>query len=116
MYDYEISFETTTEFKECEDSADTSKITLHKLTELSELNNVKNDAVLDVVVVLTKLVKQDIQLIDHSPFGIQMTLCGKTAETFDAPVESIIAFQGVKVGDLWGRNMSMLSSLAMEKK
>ncbi|POW02460.1 hypothetical protein PSHT_12096 [Puccinia striiformis] len=127
-HDYEIAFENTTEVEECEDSADTPKIILHKLTKLSELNDVEKDAVIDVVVVLKEvgelgeivgkisqktLVKRDIQLIDQSSFGIRMTLWGKTAETFEAPVESIIAFQGVKVGDFGGRNLSMLSSSAM---
>ncbi|KAA1100796.1 Replication factor A protein 1 [Puccinia graminis f. sp. tritici] len=42
-----------------------------------------------------------------------MTLWGKTAETFEAPTESIVAFQGVKVGDFGGRNLSMISSSVM---
>ncbi|EFP82462.1 Replication factor A protein 1 [Puccinia graminis f. sp. tritici] len=127
-HDYEIVFENTTEVEECGDSADTPKIILNKLTKLSELNDVEKDAVIDVVAVLKDvgeiseivskatqktIVKRDITLIDQSAYSIRMTLWGKTAETFEAPTESIVAFQGVKVGDFGGRNLSMISSSVM---
>lgn len=127
-HDYEIVFENATEVEECEDSAETPKIILHKLTKLGDLNDVEKDSVVDVVAVLKDAgelgeivgkisqktsVKRDITIVDQSGFSVRMTLWGKTAETFDAPVESVIAFQGVKVGDFGGRNLSMLSSAAM---
>ncbi|PLW06791.1 hypothetical protein PCANC_25350 [Puccinia coronata f. sp. avenae] len=127
-HDYEIVFENSTEVEECEDSAETPKIILHKLTKLSDLGEVEKDSILDVVGILkdvgeigeiiTKinqktLIKRDITLVDQSAFSIRMTLWGKTAETFDAPTESVLAFQGVKVGDFGGRTLSMLSSSVM---
>lgn len=42
-----------------------------------------------------------------------MTLWGRTAETFEAPNEPVIAFKGVKIGDFGGRSLSMLSSSSM---
>lgn len=127
-HDYEIVFENATEVEECEDSAETPKIILHKLTKLGDLNDVEKDSIVDVVAILKDAgelgeitgkisqktsIKRDITIVDQSAFSVRMTLWGKTAETFDAPVESVIAFQGVKVGDFGGRNLSMLSSAAM---
>lgn len=59
------------------------------------------------------MTKRDIVLLDQSAFSTRMTLWGKQAEEFHAPVESILAFQGVKVGDYQGRNLSMVSSSIM---
>ncbi|WAQ91494.1 hypothetical protein PtA15_14A378 [Puccinia triticina] len=127
-HDYEIVFENATEVEECQDSADTPKIVLQKLTKLGDLNDVEKDSMVDVVAVVKEvgeiaeiigkvsqktMIKRDITLVDQSAYSVRMTLWGKTAETFEAPTESIVAFQGVKVGDFGGRNLSMLSSSAM---
>lgn len=127
-HDYEIVFENSTEVEECSDDADTPRIVLTRLTKLGDLNDLEKDSICDIVAVLKDagelgeivgrqsqktMVKRDITLIDQSAFSIRMTLWGKIAETFDVPTESIIAFQGVKVGDYGGRTLSMLSSSAM---
>lgn len=57
--------------------------------------------------------KRDIQLVDQSGQGVRLTLWGKTAETFEASNEPVIAFKGVKVGDFGGRSLSMFSSATM---
>lgn len=127
-HDYEIMFENTTEVEDCEDETDTPRIQLGKLTPLSSLAELEKDAICDVVAVLKDvgeigeivgkqtqktMIKRDITLVDQSAYSVRMTLWGKAAENFDAPTETIIAFQGVKVGDFQGRNLSMLSSSIM---
>ncbi|CAH7687044.1 replication protein A DNA-binding subunit [Phakopsora pachyrhizi] len=127
-HDYEIMFENATEVEECEDETDTPRIQLSKLTKLGSLSDLEKDSIVDVVAVLKDcgelseivgkqtqktLNKRDITLVDDSLFLTRMTLWGKMAQMFDAPTESIIAFQGVKVGDFGGRTLSMLSSSIM---
>lgn len=57
--------------------------------------------------------KRDIQLVDQTGQSVRLTLWGKTAESFDAQNEPVIAFKGVKVGDFGGRSLSMFSSATM---
>lgn len=64
-------------------------------------------------VVAPQIPKREITIVDKSSFAVRMTLWGRTAETFDAPNEPVIAFKGVKVGDFGGRSLSMLSSSSM---
>lgn len=52
-------------------------------------------------------------LVDSSSFAVRLTVWGRTAETFEAPGEPVIAFKGVKVGDFGGRSLSMISSSTM---
>ncbi|MBW0490241.1 hypothetical protein O181_029956 [Austropuccinia psidii MF-1] len=127
-HDYEIMFENTTEVEECEDESDMPKIQLNKLIKLASLNDVEKDSICDIIAVLKDagdvseivgkqsqktMVKRDISLLDQSGFLVRLTLWGRPAATFAVPTESIIAFQGVKVGDFGGRCLSMLSSSVM---
>ena len=45
--------------------------------------------------------------------SVRLTIWGNSADNFDAPVESVIAFKGVKVSDFGGRSLSLLSSGTM---
>lgn len=127
-HDYEIMFENQTEVDECVDAGDIPLIQLNKYMQLGQLSEVEKDHVCDIVAVLKdagelgqivtkqtqrEMSKRDIVLVDQSAFSIRMTLWGKQAEDFNAPVESILAFQGVRVGDYQGRNLSMVSSSIM---
>jgi len=57
--------------------------------------------------------KRDLTLADDSQTSVRLTIWGNQAQAFDAPLESIIAFKGVKVSDFGGRSLSLLSSGSM---
>lgn len=57
--------------------------------------------------------KREITLVDSSGFDARMTLWGTVAQNFDAPLESVIAFKGVRVSDFGGRSLSMAMSSSM---
>ena len=94
----------------------------------AELAKVEKDAQVDVIGVLRdpgevaeitsktthkEYQKRDITLADTSGFDVRMTLWGAAAQNFDAPLESVIAFKGVKVSDFGGRSLSMAMSSSM---
>ncbi|KAG0151774.1 hypothetical protein CROQUDRAFT_650815 [Cronartium quercuum f. sp. fusiforme G11] len=127
-HDYEIVFETMTEVDECADAGDVPVIQLSKYMSLGALAEVEKDHICDIVTILKDVgdlgeytarqtgrtgYKRELTLLDQSGFSVRMTLWGKQAEDFNVPVESIIAFQGVKVGDFQGRTLSMGSSAIM---
>lgn len=57
--------------------------------------------------------KRDIEIADDSGYRVKLTLWGAQAEKFDVPLETVLGFKGVKVGDFGGRNLSMLMSSVM---
>ena len=57
--------------------------------------------------------KRELTLVDNTNYQVRLTIWGKTAQSFEAPVESVIAFKGVKVSDFGGRSLSLLSSGSM---
>lgn len=54
--------------------------------------------------------KRELTIADDSQTSVRLTVWGKTAESFDAPLESVVAFKGVKVSDFGGRSLSLLGS------
>jgi replication factor A1 len=57
--------------------------------------------------------KRELTLVDNSGFSVRLTIWGKTATTFDAMEDAVVAFKGVKVSDFGGRSLSLLSSGSM---
>ena len=57
--------------------------------------------------------KRELTLADDSQTSVRLTIWGKAAQSFEAPLESIIAFKGVKVSDFGGRSLSLLASGSM---
>jgi replication factor A1 len=57
--------------------------------------------------------KRDLTLADDSQTSVRLTIWGKAAESFEAPVEAVIAFKGAKVSDFGGRSLSLLASGSM---
>jgi replication factor A1 len=57
--------------------------------------------------------KRDLTIADDTQTSVKLTIWGNTAQSFNTPVESIIAFKGVKVSDFGGRSLSLLSSGSM---
>jgi len=86
------------------------------------------DAVVDVVCVVKEIgetseivskttqkpfQKRDLSVVDNTGYSVKLTIWGKTAQSFEASPESIVAFKGLKVSDFGGRSLSLLSSGTM---
>ncbi|QRW16474.1 damaged DNA binding protein [Rhizoctonia solani] len=125
--DYEIALERQTEAIPCEDESAVPKVQFN-FTELSQLDGVEKDAMVDVLGVVTEVKpietinvkstgktvsKRDVTVVDKSGSSVRMTIWGKQAETFQAENNPVIAFKGVKVGDFGGRTLSLVSSSTM---
>jgi replication factor A1 len=125
--DYELQFERDTEVEKAEDQENKPQIRFN-FTKIGDLNSVEKDTTIDTVGVLKEVQevttitskttnkdfsKRELTLADDSQTSVRLTIWGKTAESFDAPLESIIAFKGVKVSDFGGRSLSLLSSGSM---
>jgi replication factor A1 len=125
--DYELQFERDTAVEKAEDQDNKPQIRFN-FTKIGDLNSVEKDTTIDTVGVLKEVAevntitskntnkdfsKRELTLADDSQTSVRLTIWGKTAESFDAPLESIIAFKGVKVSDFGGRSLSLLSSGSM---
>jgi replication factor A1 len=125
--DYELQFEKDTEVEKAEDQDNKPQIRFN-FTKIGDLDSVEKDTTIDTVGVLKEVAevntitskntnkdfsKRELTLADDSQTSVRLTIWGKTAESFDAPLESIIAFKGVKVSDFGGRSLSLLSSGSM---
>ncbi|KAL1593909.1 Replication factor A protein 1 [Paraconiothyrium brasiliense] len=122
--DYELQFERDTEVEKAEDQDNKPQIR-YNFTKIGDLNNVEKDTTIDTIGVLKEVgevntitssktnkdfSKRDLTLADDSQTSVRLTIWGNQAQSFDAPLESIIAFKGVKVSDFGGRSLSLLSS------
>ncbi|KAF2734725.1 replication protein-like protein A 70 kDa DNA-binding subunit [Polyplosphaeria fusca] len=125
--DYELQFERDTEVEKAEDQ-DNKPAIRYNFTKIGDLNNVEKDNTIDTIGVLKEIgevstitskntnkdfSKRELTLADDSQTSVRLTIWGKSAESFDAPAESVIAFKGVKVSDFGGRSLSLLSSGSM---
>ncbi|GAP89554.1 putative replication factor-a protein 1 [Rosellinia necatrix] len=125
--DYELAFERETTIEKAEDQASVPQVRFN-FVSISELQGVEKDATVDVVGVLRDVGdvsqitakstgkpydKRELTLVDDSNFSVRMTIWGKTATTFNAQPESVVAFKGVKVSDFGGRSLSLLASGSM---
>ncbi|KAI1126763.1 replication factor-A protein [Nemania abortiva] len=125
--DYELAFERETLIEKAEDQASVPQVRFN-FVNISELQAVEKDATVDVVGVLKEVgevsqitskstgkfyEKRELTLVDDSQFSVRLTIWGKTATTFAAQPESVVAFKGVKVSDFGGRSLSLLASGTM---
>jgi replication factor A1 len=125
--DYELQFERDTEVEKAEDQENKPQIRFN-FTKIGDLNSIEKDATIDTVGVLKEVAeittitskntnkdysKRELTLADDSQTSVRLTIWGKAAESFEAPLESIIAFKGAKVSDFGGRSLSLLSSGTM---
>ncbi|KAJ2830657.1 Replication factor A protein 1 [Coemansia furcata] len=60
-----------------------------------------------------KMTKRDLTIVDKSGFQVRAALWGTEAETFNVPVDHVIAFKGMRVGDFGGRTLSLPSMGSM---
>lgn len=125
--DYEIQFDRDTEVEKAEDQDNKPQLRFN-FTKIGDLSSVEKDTTIDTVGVLKEIAdvteitskntnksfsKRELTIADDSQTSVRLTVWGKTAETFDAPLDSVIAFKGVKVSDFGGRSLSLLSSGSM---
>ena len=125
--DYELTFERDTVIERAEEQSDVPKVRFN-FTNIGNLQNIETGGVVDTIGILKDVSdtnqivskttskpydKRELTLVDNTNFSVRLTIWGNTATTFDVPVESVIAFKGVKVSDFGGRSLSLLSSGTM---
>ncbi|KAI9446599.1 replication factor-a protein [Lactarius indigo] len=120
--DYELSLDRGVEIVECQD-ADVPVIRYH-FVKVAALQELQKEAICDVIGVVREVgdlseimtknnktaQKRELKIVDDSEFEVRLTLWGKQAEQYSTPVDTVIAFKGVRVGDFQGRSLSLLSS------
>lgn len=125
--DYELTLERDTVIEKAEDQSSVPQVRFN-FVNIQELQSVEKDATVDVIGVLkdvgevTQITskntgkpfdKRELTLVDDSQFSVRVTIWGKTANSFSAQPESIVAFKGLKVSDFGGRSLSLLASGSM---
>lgn len=125
--DYELTFERDTVIEKAEDQTNVPQVRFNFCT-IQELQNVEKDNTVDVIGVLKEVgevseitskntgkpfQKRELTLVDDTGYSVRVTVWGKTANSFDANPESVVAFKGTKVSDFGGKSLSLLSSGTM---
>lgn len=100
----------------------------YNFTSIGDLQSIEKDTLIDTIGVLkdvgevTQITgktsnkpfdKRELTLVDNTLHSVRLTVWGNTAQSFDAPLESVVAFKGVKVSDFGGRSLSLLASGSM---
>ena len=122
--DYELLFDKDTAVEKAEDQESAPQIR-YSFSTIADIQNVEKDSIIDVIGVLkdvsecTQIIgkttqksfdKRELSIVDDSCYMIRITIWGKTAITFDASPESVVALKGCKVGDYGGRSLSLLAA------
>ncbi|CAK1366978.1 unnamed protein product [Cercospora beticola] len=125
--DYELAFERDTLVEKAEGDDGVPQVR-YNFTTIEALQSVEKDSTIDVIGVLSEVgevneivskttskpySKRELTLVDDTGYNVRLTIWGKTAESFEAQPESVVAFKGVKVSDFGGRSLSLLSSGSM---
>ncbi|KAM5352484.1 hypothetical protein ACJ41O_005207 [Fusarium nematophilum] len=125
--DYELTFERDTVIEKAEDQTNVPQVRFN-FCSIQELQSVEKDNTVDVIGVLKEVgdigeivskkdgrpfQKRELTLVDDTGYSVRVTVWGKTANSFDAPAESVVAFKGTKVSDFGGKSLSLLSSGTM---
>ncbi|KAH8685728.1 hypothetical protein BGZ60DRAFT_365925 [Tricladium varicosporioides] len=125
--DYELTFEKETVVEKAEDQENVPQVK-YNFTNIAHLQEVEKESTIDCIGVLKEVAevsqiqskttqraydKRDLTIVDDSGYSVRLTIWGKIATSFDAPIESIVAFKGAKVSDFNGRSLSLLSSGSM---
>ncbi|WPH00458.1 replication factor a protein 1 [Acrodontium crateriforme] len=125
--DYELTFEKDTSIELAPDMDGVPQVR-YNFTTLADLQTIEKDSTIDCIGVLSEVgevneiiskstskpySKRELTLVDNTGFNVRLTIWGKSAQSFDAQTESVIAFKGVKVSDFGGRSLSLLSSGTM---
>lgn len=122
--DYELTFENNTRVEKAESQSDVPQVRFN-FTSIGNLQSIEKDAVIDTIGILREVgevseiiakttqkpySKRELTLVDNTNFSVRLTIWGTAASSFETPLESVIAFKGVKVSDFGVRSLSLLSS------
>ncbi|TQV90333.1 hypothetical protein V2A60_004290 [Cordyceps javanica] len=122
--DYELAFERDTVIEKAEDQTNVPQVRFNFST-IEQLQSVEKDNTVDIIGVLkeageiSEIVskktgapyqKRELTMVDDTGYSVRVTIWGKTASSFDAQPESVVAFKGTKVSDFGGKSLSLLSS------
>lgn len=125
--DYELMFERDTQVEKAEEQTGVPQVRFN-FTNIRDLESVDKNSTIDIIGVLKEVgetseivsnttkkpyEKRDLTLVDNTGVSVRLTIWGKTATSFDANLDSVLAFKGVKVSDFNGRSLSLLSSGSM---
>ena len=125
--DYELMFERDTQVEKAEEQGGVPQVRFN-FTNIGDLQTIDKDSTIDVIGVLKEVAetsqivskttnkpydKRELTLVDNTGYSVRLTVWGNSATNFDANVESVLAFKGVKVSDFGGRSLSLLSSGSM---
>lgn len=125
--DYELSFERDTVIEKAEDQSNLPQVRFNFCT-IQELQSVEKDNTVDVIGILKDVgevgeivskkdgrpfQKRELTLVDDTGYSVRVTVWGKTANSFDAQPEAVVAFKGTRVSDFGGKSLSLLSSGTM---
>ncbi|KAJ3099448.1 Replication factor A protein 1 [Phlyctochytrium planicorne] len=117
---YEMTLETSTEIRPCEDRNLAPKIPINRVM-LNALYDHEKDTNVDVLGVVHEvhdlqslvskttqkpLQKRDLMLVDESRFIVRVTLWGRQAESFSATDNPVMMLKGARVSDFGGRCLS----------
>ncbi|KAI0295475.1 replication factor-a protein [Russula brevipes] len=115
-----LSLDRGTDIEECHD-VDVPVIR-YNFTNIKGLQEYQAEAVCDVIVAVKDVgdlaeittrnnkttQKRDLTVVDDTEFSIRLTLWGKQAEQFSAPLGTVIAFKGVRVSEFNGNSGSIV--------
>ncbi|KAJ2068850.1 Replication factor A protein 1 [Coemansia sp. S2] len=120
---YELTFDDNTTVELCLEQANVPQ-EHYNFIPLASLEKFEKNQVVDVLCVLRdagevaeitsrtddrKMIKRELTIVDKSGFQVRASLWGTEAETFNVPVEHVVAFKGMRVGDFGGRTLSLPS-------
>jgi replication factor A1 len=122
-HDYELGFESATKVEKAVDQGAVPQIQFN-FTTIEDLEKVDPGTVIDCMGILREVgevgtinskttskdvEKREIIIVDDTRRQVRLTLWRERATGFDAPLESVVAFKGVKVSDFGGRSLSLSS-------
>lgn len=125
--DYQITFERDTVIEKAEDQTNVPQVRFNFCT-IQQLQDIEKDNTVDIVGVLKDVGEvreivskkdgrpfnmRELTLVDDTGFSVRVSIWGKTANSFDAQAESVVAFKGTKVSDFGGKSLSLMSSGTM---
>lgn len=130
-HDYEITFDKTTTFEECDGDQDSIGEISYNFTPLRELENCEVNKIVDVIGVVTSvqpteeihsnkknklLLKRTIVLSDSSNASVECTLWEDDAKNFpsEISVDRVLRIKNARVGEFHGKNLSVSADSIMK--
>ncbi|KAF2147525.1 uncharacterized protein K452DRAFT_314656 [Aplosporella prunicola CBS 121167] len=125
--DYELTFQNDSIVEKAEDPDSVPQVR-YNFTSIGDLQSVEPNNTIDTIGILKdageagEIIskstgkpyrKRELTLVDDTMHSVRLTIWGDSAMNFEVPVESVLAFKGVKVSDFGGRSLSLLSAGSM---